>query len=330
MGRNQFLIAIGLGVVAAVVFASATTGPVLIRYALFLLTSLPIFLAGLGWGWRMAALAGTVSVALVALGGGALPAAVFAITQVVPPVILCYLALLSRVYQPEGAANETIEWYPPGRLVLWSAVMAGLLTLAILMLTAENLDAVKASIREYVESTLKSGLGPAGERGGLDDTQLSSLTDMIVALMPAASSVSWMTALVFNLWLAGRITLASGQLGRPWPDIAALEYPTGTALMFLASILLSGASGLAGAAGTGFFGAFFLAYVLAGLAVIHYLTRGKPWRSFALWGLYIGLFVINVWIAAIVALVGLADGPFKLRQRSQAPGPPPTDPSASI
>ncbi len=56
--RNQLLIAVLLGLVSAVVFASATTGPMLMRYVLFLLTSLPIFLAGLGWGWRFAGVAG--------------------------------------------------------------------------------------------------------------------------------------------------------------------------------------------------------------------------------------------------------------------------------
>jgi hypothetical protein len=149
------------------------------------------------------------------------------------------------------------------------------------------------------------------------------MTDIMVAVLPAASAVSWLTALVFNLWLAGRITLAAGQLRRPWPDISAMEYPSGTALMLLASLLATGAKGTAGAVGTAFLGAFFLAYVLAGLAVIHYVTRAKPWRPFGLWLLYIGLLVVAVWIAVIIALVGLADRPLRLRERAFPSGPPP-------
>ncbi|MGE5265912.1 MAG: DUF2232 domain-containing protein, partial [Deltaproteobacteria bacterium] len=64
--RNQLFIALLLGLVSAVVFLSATTGPMLIRYALFLFTSLPIFLAGLGLGWRFAAIAGLASAIMVA------------------------------------------------------------------------------------------------------------------------------------------------------------------------------------------------------------------------------------------------------------------------
>ena len=66
--RNQLLIAVLLGLVSAVVFASATTGPMLMRYVLFLLTSLPIFLAGLGWGWRFAGVAGAASIGIVCAG----------------------------------------------------------------------------------------------------------------------------------------------------------------------------------------------------------------------------------------------------------------------
>ncbi len=321
--RNQFLISLALGAVSAVVFASATTGPVFVRYVLFLLTSLPIFLAGLGWGWRSGALAGIAAVLLVFLMAGPLPAGVFGISQVLPAVVLCYLAMLSRAYQPDGAPEATTEWYPPGRLVLWSAVMAGSLALVVIAATGQDFDTLKSGLKEYIGKALKDGLPPMEGRPPLDDAQIAAMTDLAVAVMPAASAISWMTALVFNLWLAGRITLASGQLQRPWPDLSAMDYPPGTALMLIASMLASGAAGLAGGVGTAFLGAFFVAYVLLGLAVIHYVTRAKTWRPFALWALYAVLLVINVWIAVLVALVGLADRPLSLRQRAFPSGPPP-------
>jgi hypothetical protein len=327
--RNQIFIAVGLGLVSAVVFASAATGPVLMRYVLFLLTSLPIFLAGLGWGWRFAALAGFASVAMVAVGGGPLVAGIYGLTQIAPAIALCYLALLSRSYQPEGSDVPTTEWYPPGRLVLWAAVMAGSLTLLVILLMGQDFDTLKSGLKEYIGKALKDGMPPMEGRPPLDEEQLSAMTDIAVAVMPAASAVSWLTALIFNLWLAGRITLASGQLSRPWPDLSAMEYPPGTALMLLASILAAGAKGIAGAVGTAFLGAFFLAYVLIGLAVVHFVTRAKPWRPFALWVLYAGLLLINVWIAVIIALVGLADRPLRLRERAFTSGPPPPPAPAS-
>ena len=195
-----------------------------------------------------------------------------------------------------------------GRLVLWAAVMAGSLTLLVILLMGQDFDTLKSGLKDYIGKALKDGMPPMEGRPPLDDEQLSAMTDIAVAVMPAASAVSWLTALIFNLWLAGRITLASGQLSRPWPDLSAMEYPPGTALMLLASILAAGAKGIAGAVGTAFLGAFFLAYVLIGLAVVHFVTRAKPWRPFALWVLYGGLLLINVWIAVIIGGPGRTTG----------------------
>jgi magnesium-transporting ATPase (P-type) len=321
--RNQLLIALLLGLVSAVVFASATTGPVLFRYVLFLLTSLPIFLAGLGWGWRFAAVAGAASAVFVGLMAGPLAGAIYALTQIVPAIILSYLALLNHSYNPEGSDTPVVEWYPVGRLVLWAAIMAGTITLLVLLIIGQDFDELRAGLKTYLSEAIKTSMPETAGGAPLDEQQLETMTNIVVAIMPAASAVSWLTALVFNLWLAGRITLAAGQLQRPWPDVSAMEFPPGTALMLLASMLGAGAKGIAGAVGTAFLGAFFLAYVFAGLAVIHYVTRGKSWRPLGLWMLYIGLLVVAIWIAVIIALVGLAERPLRLRDRAFPSGPPP-------
>jgi len=327
--RKHVLIAMLLGLVSAVVFASATTGPMLMRFALFLLTSLPIFLAGLGWGWRFAAVAGTASILIVMALAGPQIAGIFALTQVIPAIILTYLTLLNRPYQPDGGGAATTEWYPVGRLVLWAAVMAGTITLVVLLVIGQDFEELRTGLKQYLSESIKTNMPPDATGAPLDDQQLETMASIMVAVMPAASAVSWLIALVVNLWLAGRITLASGQLQRPWPDISAMEFPPGTALMLIASMLGAGAKGIAGAVGTAFLGAFFLAYVFAGLAVIHYVTRARPWRPIGLWTLYIGLLVVAVWIAVFIALVGLAERPLQLRQRAFPSGPPPPPAPAS-
>ncbi len=85
-----------MGLVAAVVFASATTGPLFVRFLLLFITPLAIALAGLGWGWRTAVLAGTVGTALVFVFATPAVAAAFALTQAAPMAVLTYLAMLSR------------------------------------------------------------------------------------------------------------------------------------------------------------------------------------------------------------------------------------------
>jgi hypothetical protein len=318
--RNRLIVGTGLGLVAAVVFASATTGPLVARFLLFFITPLPIALAGLGWGWHTAAIAGLAGTLLVAIGTSVLVALVFALSQVVPMLALTHLALLSRT---APAGGEAIEWYPPGRLVIWAAIMSGLLAIASLLLIGGDLEDLRKTLAEFIEKTLQSGLPQLPNATPLSEAEIKSLSEIALGLLPAASAVSWLAMLLFNLWLAGRITLASGQLARPWPDLAAMEYPRGTALAFAAALLATMLSGYAGLAASGFAGAFFMAFVLLGLAIVHFITRGAAWRPFALWALYATLIFLNMWIGVAAAILGLSESIFGLRRRY----PPPSGPS---
>src|SRR5262245_65460197 len=131
---TPFLIGAGAGLVSAALFASAATAPALAGI-LFYLATLPICLAGLGWGWIAAAIAALAG--MVVVGGvlGLAPGAVFAGAIAVPMVVLCYLALLSRAaVAPQVQGSGALEWYPIGRLVGWAAVIAGALA-SIMVLT---------------------------------------------------------------------------------------------------------------------------------------------------------------------------------------------------
>jgi len=316
---HPFLFGPALGLVSAIVFASATTGPLVVRFLLFFITSLPIFLAGLGWGPTTAVLAGLAGTALVAVSAGPLVGLAFAASQVVPVIVLSYLALLSRAGPPGPGGGETIEWYPPGRLVVSAALMAACLSVVSVLLLGGSHEEIKSSLGTFIDKMVKSDLPQMQGSPALGEAEISSLAEITAAVLPAASGISWMASLLFNLWLAGRITLASGQLRRPWPDLAAIEYPRGTALLFAGSLIALLSKGNLALAATGFTGTLFLAYVLLGLAIVHYTTRGKSWRPFALWALYATLLVVNVWIAVLIASLGLAESVVGLRRRTLPP-----------
>ena len=331
--RSTYLAGAGLGLVAAVVFASSTMGPLVARFILMFITPLPIALAGLGWGWRSAALAGAVGSAIVFAISSPAVGAAFALTQAAPMVLLTYLALLarpvaeSRVVDP-NPGESAVEWYPAGRLVIWSAVLAGAMAISVLMLVGGDLDTLRKALSEFVKSAIEAGL-PAGDgTTQLSDAEVASISEIALSVLPAASAMTWMASLLFNLWLAGRVTLASGQLGRPWPDLAAITYPRGTPLAFGAMLLATTLSGYPGLAASAFAGGLFIAYLMLGLAIVHYTTRGQTWRPFALWLLYGALFVVNIWIGIIIAMFGLAETVLNLRARSGAPpGTPPIPPT---
>jgi hypothetical protein len=333
--RATYLAGAGLGLVAAVVFASATTGSFFARFALLFITPLPIALAGLGWGWRSASLAGAVGSTLILLFASPAVALAFALTQAAPMVVLTYLALLSRPLAKSNqaaAGNENaVEWYPAGRLVTWAAIMAGLMAITMIALLGGNLEELRKSLGEIIKTTVEQGFTQTEGQPPvvLSEAEVTSLSEVALSILPAASALSWMTSLLFNLWLAGRVTLASGQLGRPWPDLAAITYPQGTPLALGIMLLATMLSGYPGLAASAFAGGLLTAYLLLGLAVVHYATRGQPWRPFALWGLYGALLVVNVWIAIPVAMLGIAETVLHIRARSAAPpGTPPIQPNS--
>jgi hypothetical protein len=316
----RLLIAVAAGLVSAVVFASATTGPLLMRMVLFLLTPLALFLAGLGLGPVAAAVAGLAGTLLVLAAGTPIGALVFAAAQAVPVAILAYLAQLNRT-APDGS----VEWYPAGRLIVAAAILAGLFSSLTLMLLGGDVEALRTALREMLQTFVNNELPKMPDAPALGPAEIDEATAIALALLPAASAISAMGSLLFNLWLAGRITLASGRLRRPWPDLAAIVYPPVTPLLLALATGAAFLAGLPGLIAAGFAGPLFLAYMLLGLAVVHYMTRGRPWRPFALWGLYASLFIMNTIASLAVALLGLAEAVWPMRKFSPPPKPPPQD-----
>jgi hypothetical protein len=313
----SLLIGLGAGLVSAIVFASATTGPLLMRMVLFLLTPLALFLAGLGVGPVTAAIAGLAGTAVVLAAGSATAALVFAASQAIPVFLLTYLAALNR---PVG---EVTEWYPPGRLVIAAALIAGVFSMLTLFLLGGDIEALRATLRAMLDAFVNTELPKMPDAPTLGPKEIDEATAVALALLPAASAISTMGSLLFNMWLAGRITLASGRLRRPWPDLAAMSYPTGTPLLLAVATGAGLLSGLSGLIAAGFAGPLFFAYVLLGLAVVHYVTRGRPWRPFALWGLYLALFIMNTVASLAIALLGLAEAIWPIRKMAAPRNDPP-------
>ena len=105
--------------------------------------------------------------------------------------------------------------------------------------------------------------------------------------------------------------VARSRRDRPIRRLTPLLLAVATGAGFLA--------GLPGLIAAGFAGPLFFAYVLLGLAVVHFVTRGRPWRPFALWALYASLFVMNTVASLAIALLGLAEAIWPMRKISPPP-----------
>src|SRR5256885_6225295 len=124
------LIALGAGAASALLFASIVSGSPL-SFALANFAQLPILLAAIGWTH----LAGLLAVLIASLGLAVATTGSVAIAFLLgiglPAWWIGYLALLAR--PAAGADRAAIEWYPIGRIVVWTAIAAALVVLLTML-----------------------------------------------------------------------------------------------------------------------------------------------------------------------------------------------------
>ncbi len=315
MPTNVFILAIAAGLISAIVFASATTGAFVLRIVLFLLTPLSLYLTGLGLGPVAAAIAAITATATVLLIANPLAAEVYAISTALPAVFCTRLALLSRDVDGER------EWYPIGRVAVTAAIFAAVFAILGLLLMGGDVDTLTKMLRTVIESFVKTELTRIPGAPAIGPAEIDDITRSTLSSLPWALGLLAMGTILLNLWLAGRITLASGRLQRPWPDLATFSLPPTATFALLIAIALSFVGGMAGLLAAGVAAPFTLAFALVGLAVVHALTRGSPWRTFILTALYVGVLFVP-YIGLLLAITGLAETVFHYRAAGRPPETP--------
>src|SRR5215471_9225498 len=199
----MIFMALAAGLTSALMFASIISGA-LFSLLLCYLAPLPLLVAGLGWGPVCAAIGGILaSVALAAIFGIPYGFA-FVLVVALPAWWLGHLVLLGRPIEhdaPPADADPSdepeLEWYPVGRILLWTAGFAGVSALGALLTL--GLDAAT------INSVLHRGLQRFFTAQGLAASQESErVIDMIVTLAPAAIVSITLTTLTLNLWLAAK------------------------------------------------------------------------------------------------------------------------------
>ena len=254
-------------------------------------------------------------------GARARSGGLFALSIAAPIALLTHLALLSRpVPAAESAPSTRLEWYPPGRLVGWAAIIAGLLAALLVLVLGYDQESYEKSIREVLSHSALKDLDTDGTL--FTEENLAKIAGLIAWVLPAAFAIVWLTITLFNLWIAGRILDVSGHALRPWPDLHALELPNAFVMLFAGALAASFLPGVAGLLATGLAGALLFAYALQGLAVIHVYSQGMPLRGLLLATVYLAILFLG-WVVIVVAIIGLAEPSLGLRRRAAQSGQPP-------
>jgi hypothetical protein len=318
-GAGQLMIAIismalAAGLASALMFASITSGAP-ISLLLINLAPLPLMVVGVVWGPLSAAIGGIAATAVIASLFGLPYSGMFAVVNALPAWWLAHLVLLGRPLPKEATGanpDGTLEWYPVGRILLWIVLFATIITATTLLMMGTDAAAI--------QNTIRKGWGDLLESTGL--TLNDSTLDALVLIAPIGAEMAAVAMLTLNLWLAAKIAATSGRLHRPWPDLKNTALPTVMIAALFAGIVCCFSSGLPGIFAQVVTAGLSIAYALTGFAVLHTLTLAM--KSRPLWlGCAYAVVAGFAWALLAVALLGLADAVFGLRQRYLRSRPPP-------
>jgi hypothetical protein len=314
------LIGLGAGAAAALLFASMVTGS-LLSVPLVFLSPLPIMIAGLGWSHWAALTAALVGALALGIAFEPLSSVSFMAFAGLPGWWLSYLAMLAR---PVGDGAAALEWYPPGRLLVWAAFLGTFVVLVAIPHFGLDAETFHANSRKLFAAVLRAETGTPKNAPlvvpGVSNVE--HLLDFIVAAIPPMVAVlaTWTNA--FNLWIAAVVVRFSGRLKRPWPAIAAMTFPRALLGVFAAAMVLSFVDSLVGVAAGVLSASLLVVYGILGFAVLHTITRGVASRVFLLGGVYMAVLVLG-WPMLTLCLLGLIEAVADLRARLAATRGPP-------
>jgi len=303
------LIGLAGGLCSAMMFASIASGS-LASLALFYLSPLPLMVLSLGWGSFVGVVGGISAAVGLGLFFGLPYFLAFTITVVAPALWLGYLALLARPSEPAQTMQReaTLDWYPVGRILTWTAGFASVTTMAALLTLGTDETSINGALRRALSRLIAGGV--SDQNSAVADR----LVDALVLFAPSAATMIAMVTLTLNLWLAAKITSTSQRLKRPWPDLRTIELPRPILIVLGLALAACLTGGLVAMCARIVSSSLLLAYGMVGFAVLHTVTMAVAGRSFILSGMYAVTLFIG-WPVLGAMLLGLADAIFGIRQR---------------
>lgn len=247
--------------------------------ALLWLSPMPLFLVGFGFGLPSLLGAVVVSALGLALLGGTIPVAVFAVAFAIPAI----LVVATGLRQGRFAASVPLALlgvYP-----------------ALCILGAEALLADSGGLEAVLTALVKVGI----DRMGMDASE--TLVADIVPVMAAAVGFWLSVAMLVNGLGAQRFLVRRGLALVPNPGLATTRLPL--AYPALPAIAL-GAALLDGFGGTtlSLLIILLMPMLLRGLGVIHTRSRGRKGGGLMLGAMYVALAIFS--LPTAIFLVGLA------------------------
>lgn len=320
------LIALGGGLLGALLFLSVRTGTPVAALFMFL-SPVPLFAVGLSQGFPAALIAGATALAAVAVAAWGSAILIYLLCIVLPVMIVMYRALLSR----PGAQAGVQQWYPPGLMLGW-LTSYGLIVLVGAIIWYIG---VKGGLEGAIRANLADAFKQLSDRKV--EPQLGALLDMVARYLAGAVISTWLLATCVSATLAQYGLTRAGRALRPTPRYSMLTLPRWMGFVFGAAVVMAMLPAPVGTFGRNAVIILTIPFLLAGLAVIHALSGyaiRRPAAATAGTGpapqlllarsVFLGLVYVMLirfaWPALFIVILGIVDQWVLLRRRFAPPG----------
>jgi ribosomal protein S18 len=216
--------------------------------------------------------------------------------------LLPYVVKLARPAEEIGGPEGAVVWYPLPEIFVRIALCVCIGLVAVGVAMGYGADFVDQLVDIFVATIKESNAAYSPSPEGI-----AEMKQFFLYALPAIQAAMWVTILLAGWYVASAIVRMSGRSKRPKDDIPSqLRMPRTAAIALAVGGAMSFVDGGLGLIGWTICGAFGMGFIIAGFAIAHHRTRGKPARGLLLWVAYLSTVLFTVPLAFFLFL-GLFD-----------------------
>jgi ribosomal protein L9 len=277
---TSLLVGLLAGISAAFLLVSAGS-PSSLSFILFAAAALPVLIAGLGWSNLASIVAVLSAMAVIGIATTPQAALVSAVTTLAPAAWIAHLSNLARPAEEIGGPEGAVVWYPLPEIFVRIALCVCIGLVAVGVAMGYGADFVDQLVDIFVATIKESNAAYSPSPEGI-----AEMKQFFLYALPAIQAAMWVTILLAGWYVASAIVRMSGRSKRPKDDIPSqLRMPRTAAIALAVGGAMSFVDGGLGLIGWTICGAFGMGFIIAGFAIAHHRTRGKPARAAFVGGL---------------------------------------------
>ena len=320
--RNNLLLAVGTGLLSAILLMIAASGSLTITLLAYL-TPLPLLILGLSGKNYLAGVAGALAALLLFVLATPMVAVIYFFLVALPVTLFCDSATQVRRRANYNGVQANLSPASVGHLCAQiSATPALLLTMLFLYFLFqqnENTQAVLSKTAEsimvsYQNALIEKNIAISPEVG----KQLVLIKNTLVNTAPALIGVFWMTLFLINTVIARHVLNRFTQTSPVAFKLSQIELPHWVIITFISSGLMAAVlDGELGLYSTNLAAIIAFPILLSGLGVIHLATEKTGYKKTILFSVYT-IILISRWAALMLVFIGMIDHFIKIKAKIES------------